>query len=98
MKKISAGTDHSVTVYAKLYKYIWGDTNFDGEVGVDDARKVLRCAVVLEVLAPDAAAWSDMDHPGPEHEIEVADARIVLRMAVGLDTAETLGLPEVPVM
>ena len=93
---IRAGTDRDVTLYAGLYRYVWGDVDFDGRVTASDARLVLRQAVGLEDLPADALAWGDVSEPDPSHALTAADARSVLRMAVGLDDVNTLGLPEAP--
>ena len=95
---IRAGTDRDVTLYAGLYRYVWGDVDFDGRVTASDARLVLRQAVGLEDLPADALAWGDVSEPDPSHTLTAADARSVLRMAVGLDDVNTLGLPEAPVV
>lgn len=97
IEKISSGTDRNITVYAKTFRYTWGDVDFDGTVAAADARLVLRCAVGLETFSSDALAWGDVDAHSTKHEISAADARLVLRMAVGLDTPESLHLPELPV-
>ena len=93
--KIASGTDKDVTVYARLYKYTWGDVDCDGKVTASDARLLLRKAVDLidEEFTDDLIPWSDFDADG---KITASDARTALRMAVELDTVESLGLPEAP--
>ena len=93
---IRKGTDKDVTLYAKLFKYSWGDVDFDGDVSAADARLVLRAAVELEELPADALAWGDVDAHSAKHDITAADARLALRIAVGLDSAASLGLPALP--
>ena len=95
--KIAAGTDKNVTLYASVQKYVWGDMNFNGVTGTDDARTLLRASIGLENLTDEQAAWGDLDQHSAEHKITTADARLALRMSIGLDTAEKLGLPEVPI-
>ena len=94
--KIAAGTDKDVTLYAKLFKYSWGDVDFDGTVSPADARLILRYSVKLEEFTPEMTAWADLDAPSAERNITPADARLALRMSVRLDTAESLKLPETP--
>ena len=95
VEKIDAGTDENVTLYAKLYRYTWGDVDCDGKVTASDARLLLRKAVDLidEEFTDDLIPWSDFDADG---KITASDARTALRMAVDLDTVESLGLPEAP--
>jgi hypothetical protein len=50
----------------------------------------------LEKLAEDGAAWGDLDRNSEKRELTAADARLVLRMAVGLETEEGLKLPATP--
>lgn len=95
VKEISAGTDKSVTLYAKVFKYGWGDVDFDGKVSAADARLVLRQSVGLEHLAEDQIAWGNLDAPG-DGTLTAADARLVLRLSVGLENVEKMGLPELP--
>ena len=94
--KIAAGTDKDATLYAKLFKYSWGDVDFDGRVTAADARLILRYSVKLEEFTPEMQAWADVDAPSAERKITAADARLVLRMSVKLETAEGLKLPETP--
>ena len=94
--KIAAGTDKDATLYAKLFKYSWGDVDFDGRVTAADARLILRYSVKLEEFTPEMQAWADVDAPSAERKITAADARLVLRMSVKLETAEGLNLPETP--
>lgn len=96
VKAVEEGTAKDVTVYAKLYKYTWGDADYDGKVTVSDARLVLRAAINLDKIE-DATLkkWlnADLDKAGA---ISVADARLVLRMSINLDTVASLKLPEQP--
>lgn len=94
--KIAAGTDKSIALYAKVYKYQWGDVDFDGNVTINDARLVLRHAIQLEKLADDACAWGDVNKPDSAHKLDVSDARTVLRIAIKLDSVAGLKLPERP--
>ncbi len=96
MTKIAKGTDKDVTVFAKLFKYGWGDVDFDGKVSSADARLILRHSVKLEEFTPEMAAWADLDAHSEAHAITAADARLALRMSVKLETAEGLKLPETP--
>ena len=94
--KIAKGTDKDVTVYGKVFKYSWGDVDFDGKVTSADARLILRYAVKLEEFTPEMLAWADLDAHSAEHTITAADARLALRMSVKLETVEGLKLPELP--
>lgn len=94
--KIAKGTDKDVTVYGKVFKYSWGDVDFDGKVSSADARLILRYSVKLEQFTADQAAWADIDAHSAEHKITSADARLALRMSVKLETAEGLKLPALP--
>lgn len=95
VKEITAGTAKSITLYGKVFKYLWGDVDFDGKVSAADARLVLRQSVGLEHLAKDQIAWGNLDAPG-DGKLSAADARLVLRVSVGLDSAAKLNLPAVP--
>ena len=59
-----------------------GDVDGNGTVDVNDARTVLRAAVGLEKLSPDAEKRADTDGDG---KVTVNDARDILRTATGLD-------------
>ena len=59
-----------------------GDVDGNGTVDVNDARTVLRTAVGLEKLSPDAEKRADTDGDG---KVTVNDARDILRTATGLD-------------
>ncbi len=59
-----------------------GDVDANGTVDVNDARTVLRAAVGLEKLSPDAEKRADTDGNG---KVTVNDARDILRTATGLD-------------
>ncbi len=59
-----------------------GDVDANGTVDVNDARTVLRAAVGLEKLSPDAEKRADTDGDG---KVTVNDARDILRTATGLD-------------
>lgn len=59
-----------------------GDVDGNGTVDVNDARTVLRAAVGLEKLSPDAEKRADTDGDG---KVTVNDARNILRTATGLD-------------
>ena len=59
-----------------------GDVDGNGTVDVNDARTVLRAAVELEKLSPDAEKRADTDGDG---KVTVNDARDILRTATGLD-------------
>lgn len=59
-----------------------GDVDGNGTVDVNDARTVLRAAVGLEKLSPDAEKRADTDGDG---KVTVDDARDILRTATGLD-------------
>ncbi len=62
-----------------------GDANRDGEIGVEDARFILRCSVGLEIYDAVDDLLCDVDENG---YVEVDDARVVLRCAVGLDSLD----------
>ncbi len=96
VKTIVKGTDKDVTVFAKLFRYRWGDVDFDGKVSSADARLILRHSVKLEEFTPEMAAWADLDAHSEVHAITAADARLALRMSVKLETTESLRLPETP--
>lgn len=95
LKGIAAGTANSVTVYAKTYKYRWGDVNMDNEITVEDARLALRHAVKLEKIPDDFVKWGNLDMDS-KISITVEDARLILRMAVKLETEQSLKLPARP--
>lgn len=59
-----------------------GDVDGNGTVDINDARTVLRAAVGLEKLSPDAEKRADTDGDG---KVTVNDARDILRTATGLD-------------
>ena len=59
-----------------------GDADRNGEIGVEDARYVLRCSVGLEIYDGIDDLICDVDENG---YIEVDDARLILRAAVGLE-------------
>ena len=59
-----------------------GDVDGNATVDVNDARTVLRAAVGLEKLSPDAEKRADTDGDG---KVTVNDARDILRTATGLD-------------
>ena len=59
-----------------------GDVDGNGTVDVNDARTVLRAAVGLEKLSPDAEKRADTDGDG---KVTVNDARDILRTGTGLD-------------
>ena len=62
-------------------EYLPGDTDADGRITSADARKVLRCALLLEEQEPGTLAYlsCDMDN---DSLLTVADARLVLRAAM----------------
>ena len=68
--------------YKEQAQTVPGDVNGDGKVDINDARTVLRAAVGLEKLSPDAEKRADTDGDG---KVTVNDARDILRTATGLD-------------
>ena len=66
------------------------DIDYDGEITVSDALRVLRIAAKLVPVTDEALAICDMDHDG---EITVADALYVLRVAAKLIPAPGGDLP-----
>ena len=60
---------------------VMGDVNMDGEVGVDDALIVLRCALGVQELDEEALAYADMNGDGV---VNAVDALVVLRLALGI--------------
>ena len=60
----------------------WGDLDNDGAVTAADARLALRAAVELENLPPSVVARADFARLG---RLNASCARILLRVAVGLD-------------
>jgi hypothetical protein len=67
--------DYVVTINVLL-----GDANGDGKISTTDARRILRCALGLDIF--DAETYDfDMNLDG---EVKVADARLALRMAMNL--------------
>lgn len=66
-----------------------GDVNGDGDVGVSDARKILRVAVKLDSFGEDIWARYASDVVGFDGEIRIDDARAVLRTAVGLGVSRS---------
>lgn len=68
--------------YKEQAQTVPGDVNGDGKVDINDARAVLRAAVGLEKLSPDAEKRADTDGDG---KVTVNDARDILRTATGLD-------------
>ncbi|MBE6715512.1 MAG: hypothetical protein E7573_01170 [Ruminococcaceae bacterium] len=64
---------------------IKGDVSGDKAVTSEDARTVLRAAVSIEQLSPEAEKIGDVDEDGT---ISAADARDILRMSVGLEDIE----------
>ena len=66
---------------AAMQTFLLGDADRNGEIGVEDARFVLRCAVGLEIYDGVDDLLCDVDENG---YIEVDDARLILRAAVGL--------------
>lgn len=68
--------------YKEQAQTVPGDVDGNGTVDVNDARTVLRAAVGLEKLSPDAEKRADTDGDG---KVTVNDARDILRTATGLD-------------
>ena len=61
--------------------YEMGDADLDGEVTIQDALLLLRCALGLAELGDNAAAVADVNG---DEAVDLQDALIVLRMAMGL--------------
>ena len=59
-----------------------GDTNGDGRISTDDARKILRLSIRLERIDEQRAVYCDLNL---DSAITPADARTALRMAVSLE-------------
>ena len=71
----AADNDDSVT-------YPLGDATYDGVIGAEDARLILRLVVGLEMVPALNLLYSDCDFDG---FITAADARLALRISVGLE-------------
>ena len=93
--EIASCTDKNTVLYAKVFRYQWGDIDFNGKVDSADARLALRQSVGLEHLEKDQIAWGNLDAPG-DGTLSSADARLILRISVGLESVEKLGLPDIP--
>ena len=76
--------------------YYYGDVDYNGKVEPSDARTVLRATVRLVTLSGQEECWVYPVESGKPNQAQVADAdndlkltsadaRIILRMAVGLD-------------
>jgi large repetitive protein len=68
---------------------VMGDLNGDGLVNIQDAMTVLRMAVGLDQVTPEALAHADVAPlvngvPHPDGKIDVGDVLIILRKVVGL--------------
>ena len=62
--------------------YPLGDSTYDGVIGAEDARLILRLVVGLEMVPALNLLYSDCDFDG---FITAADARLALRISVGLE-------------
>ena len=62
--------------------YPLGDATYDGVIGAEDARLILRLVVGLEMVPALNLLYSDCDFDGI---ITAADARLALRISVGLE-------------
>ncbi len=70
----------------ELLNCIMGDVDGDSKVTSSDARIILRVAVGLDALTPEAMLCCDIS---PDGVITASDARLALRTAVSLETAVT---------
>lgn len=66
--------------------YPLGDATYDGVIGAEDARLILRLVVGLEMVPALNLLYSDCDFDGI---ITAADARLALRISVGLEEKQS---------
>ncbi len=66
--------------------YPLGDATYDGVIGAEDARLILRLVVGLEMVPALNLLYSDCDFDGI---ITAADSRLALRISVGLEEKQS---------